>query len=126
MEKEIDLVHSMNRELGGIHEKVVSLDEKISENHELHLQNANKIDEILVQTTKTNGRVTNCESFIAEQHKINSKLNGLLTERWNEREKFKQGIWTKVIYAIIGIIALGISQFIFPNLELNNLIKLFT
>ena len=89
MEKEIDLVHKMNRELGEINTKIAGLGDKITENHEVHIENAQKIEQILVQTTKTNGKVINCESFIEAQYKINSKLDGLYSAMWEKIEKDK-------------------------------------
>lgn len=79
----------MNRELGEINTKIAGLGDKITENHEVHIENAQKIEQILVQTTKTNGKVINCESFIEAQYKINSKLDGLYSAMWEKIEKDK-------------------------------------
>lgn len=124
MEKEIDLVHKMNRELGEINTKIAGLDEKISENHGVHLENADKLEKILVQTTKTNGKVINCEKFIEEQLKINSKLDGLLLTNWKRIEdeslrvreeinrvytrKEENKIMERLVYGFTGLLLTGV------------------
>lgn len=76
MEKEIELVHNMNRELGEIKAK-------LEENHQVHLDNREDIQAILIQTTKTNGRVSSLEDTTKILSRVESQNSGLITSLQN-------------------------------------------
>lgn len=96
-----DLIADHNREHGRIH---IENRDDIKSIYKI-------IQDILIQTTKTNGRVTNIETYIVEQHKINSKLNGMLEaqhvrlEEQEKRHSYSMGV-LKAVGIIISIIAL--------------------
>ncbi len=123
------LIHEMNREIGEVKGELIGINEKIDNSHdlqfEMHKENRADIKKILDQTTKTNGRVTRCEDFMTEQVKINSKLNGLFTQLFDEKLKEKQKkeeaqrtFWYKVfekgIWILVGAIALLLGVNIKP------------
>lgn len=80
-------------------------------------KNGEKIDRILEQTLKTNGRVTNIEEFIQEQYKINSKLNGMLEaqhkrlEEQENRHSYSMGILKAL--GVVSSIILIIGGYLF-------------
>lgn len=147
MEKEVELVHKMNRELGGIAEKIVSLAEKIEENHQVHIENRDIILEIKETTAATdvkvgiqNGRVTKSEIKIeevvkltAELAKVVSRLDGELMRRINREEAWStfkritgQGVISKIIFIIVTFVAYSILEYLFPNLSIEGIIKLIS
>jgi len=86
MEKEIELVHNMNRELGEIKSK-------LEENHEVHLENKEDIKEILVVTHDLsnkvgiqNGRVTSLEKTTETLARVESQNSGLIRDIQNKIE----------------------------------------
>lgn len=61
----------------------------------------------LEQTTKTNGRVTALEGIVHNQDKINSKLNGLLTNAWSRLEEHeRQHSFVKGVMKVLGIVGM--------------------
>ncbi len=65
-----------------------------------HIRMENKIEQILIQTTKTNGRVDNL-SAIAEEHE--EKISGLLADS-NQTKGGNKIIW--IVLSAIGALAL--------------------
>ncbi len=135
---------SINRELGGIAEKIVSLSEKIEENHVVHVDNRKDIiqikEDVKDLNTKVgiqNGRVTKNEKEtidlqkgMAEMMKLLSRHDGEILRRnkiEEEKSLFKrtleEGVISKVVYIVIGVIAFALLQLILPNLEAANLLK---
>lgn len=65
-----------------------------------HIRMENKIEKILIQTTKTNGRVDNL-SALTEEHE--EKINGLLADN-NQTKGGNKIIW--IVLGALGTIAL--------------------
>lgn len=83
----VKLVHNMNREIGALHATM-------KHNHELHAANAMKIEkiadttsQILVQATKTNGRVSSLEKTAEQLAVIISRQDGFIIEGQRKLEK---------------------------------------
>lgn len=138
-------VINMTRELGGITEKLVSINDKIEENHLVHVDNRKDIIQIKEEVKEVsnrvgiqNGRVlkveTKTEEIIKTQDQlaiIVSHLNGELKKRIDREEKWylfkttlKQGVVSKAVYIVIGVVAFALLQLLLPNLEVANLLKL--
>lgn len=143
MEKEVELVHTMNRELGGISEKITSLVEKIEENHLVHIDNRrdliqikDEVKDLNIKVGIQNGRVTKSEVKIEEIAKLTAEMAVMVSRHSGElirREKIEEqknlfkktleeGVVSKIIYIIVGVAIFSILQLIFPNLELTNFI----
>lgn len=108
--------------------QIADLKDQIAQHNQehgrIHIENRDDIksiykviQDILIQTTKTNGRVTNIEAYIIEQHKINSKLNGMLEaqhvrlEEQEKRHSYSMGV-LKVL-GVIGSLAIIIGGYVF-------------
>lgn len=153
MEKEIELVHKMNRELGGISEKMTSIAEKIEENHEVHVENQKNIietkdaiQELNYKVGIQNGRVTKNEKEtvdlqkgMAEVMKLLSRHDGEIARRnkldeenhsqellsGNKYIELKYTLWTKIGYVAIGIIGFWLMQSFFPSVSTEVIPNLF-
>lgn len=94
-----------NRQHNEIFSKLGNAESSIAALLKNQTMNGEKIDKILEQTIKTNGRVTNVEQFIIEQHKINSKLDGLLATHWVKiEEQEKRHSYSMGILKVLGIV----------------------
>jgi len=107
----------MEAQHNDIYAKLGKLEGLMQEMHETHNVNRDNINRTLEQALKTNGRVTNIESYIVEQHKINSKLNGMLEaqhirlEEQEKRHSYSMGM-LKVL-GIVGGLVLIMGGYIF-------------
>ena len=145
MQNEIELVHKMNRELGGINEKMTSIAEKIEENHEVHVENQRNIietkeaiQELNYKVGIQNGRVTKNEKEtldlqkgmaevmkllsrhdgeIARRNQMDGEIADTLKFKGNRITELKFSIWTKIAYVIIGIVGFWLMQMLFPTVS---------
>ena len=93
------------RQHNDIYGKLGKLEGLMQEMHETHNINRENISKTLEQAIKTNGRVTNLEHVVANQDKINSKLNGLLEANWKRlEEQEKRHSYSMGILKVCGIV----------------------
>lgn len=144
MEKEVELIHKNNREIGALGEKIEGLIYKIGENHDIHLENRKDILDIKETTSELNtkvgiqnGRILKSETKIEELAKITSELatlvsrhNGELIRRNKAEEEkhlfynsLKQSLASKILLVITVFVITAIILFIFPALEVNNILR---
>jgi hypothetical protein len=105
------------RQHNDIYAKLGKLEGLMQEMHETHNVNRDNINRTLEQALKTNGRVTNIEAYIVEQHKINSKLNGMLEaqhirlEEQEKRHSYSMGVLKAL--GVLGSIVFVMGGYIF-------------
>lgn len=64
------------------------LKDLIAENHDIHIRNEEILKATLVQTTKTNGRVTSLEDICQRMDKQHALLCQIVSQQHSQYEKF--------------------------------------
>jgi hypothetical protein len=109
-----------------IYNKLGKLEGLMEEMHETHVENKLNIMKTLEQTLKTNGRVTNLESIVVSQNKINSNLDDLIKrcdkrlEEQERRHSYSMGV-LKVLGIIGGVVMVFGGHFL--NLSIREITR---
>lgn len=123
-EKEKSDFNVMNRELGEIKSDVKAIHDKMDdynrEHGRIHIENKEDIknlvtttNQVLIQATKTNGRVTSLEGTVEMLAKVSSQNSGLIAVVQKGLEDVKS--WKRSVMAIVAfaiLVAGGISTVI--------------
>ncbi len=75
-------------ELESLKRDMEEIKDKLSENHDVHVRNEEILKNILLQTSKTNGRVTNLEILTAGQDKTIALLSQIVSQQHHQYESF--------------------------------------
>jgi hypothetical protein len=115
-ENEKNVMNSMNRELGELKGDVKAIHDKMDdynrEHGRIHIENKEDLKTLIHETKDVankvgiqNGRVTKIEGFVAEQSKLNSKWDGMMTAHWSRLEaQEKRHSYSMGVLKALGVI----------------------